>query len=660
MTTVVAVYRPEVDGLRAVAVVAVILYHAGFNFFSGGYVGVDIFFVISGYLITFGLLGDLSSGKFTFTKFYERRVRRIFPALFFVMISCMPFVWYLQSPGQLREFSQSILAVTLFFSNHYFLSKTGYFGVNTDMVPLLHTWSLSVEEQFYVMFPVILLMLWRYWRVGLKVMIPVLSLLSLGACIWFETRNASLNFFSASTRAWELMVGAMVAIYRAPITRGWSATIVMHQILNFVGIGLIGIAVFGYTKSTLYPGHYAIAPVAGTALLLLFCTSGTVLGRILSTKYFVGIGLVSYSAYLWHQPLFVFARHISTTHLSSGTLAGLIMLTGALSYLSWKYIEKPFRQPGLISRRRVMQLSIGFSLLFLILGFLGHRSDGFPNRFGQIGNELILSAVPSPKRLSCHNSGAFFLKPEQACRYFSEPATWAVLGDSHGVELAWALAEILRPNNEGVLHLTNSACPPALLFQADCTLWIKDAVELLSTKNAPHTVVLAFRHSLHLYGDQVRSFPLIPAFNPVFSGELSPDMARDVYWKSFSEIVQRLKSAGKNVVVIEPIPELSSSIDRFIFKRNAPGNELLEQRGVSLAWYMLRNDAILKKFDSVPIFSNVLRVHSSDAFCDSVNCFAVLDGKAMYFDDNHLSVAGAERLAHLVVKQNQLMNAENN
>ncbi len=644
-------YRPEVDGLRCVAVAAVILYHAGIGPFPGGYVGVDIFFVISGYLITSILAADLAAGKFSFRKFYERRARRIFPALFFVMACCVPFAWAWLTPGQLREFFQSVVAVTLFLSNLYFWLKSGYFGAKTETLPLLHTWSLSVEEQFYVVFPIVLMLLWRFWRSGRSAVLGLLGIASLASCLWYELRDPSFNFFFAPTRAWELLAGSMVALHRSRWNSGALSRHAVHEWLSALGIGLVMVAVFGYDKDTPFPGRFAIAPVLGTALILCFCTPRTLLGKVLASRGFVGIGLVSYSAYLWHQPLFAFARTVSAGHPPQAVFLAMIALTGVLSYLSWRFVEMPFRQPGRFSRPRIFTLSLAASLCFVGLGVAGHLRQGAPGRFDQASNQLAASAVGSPKRTGCHTEGLAYLKPSLACHYFAAPVTWAVLGDSHGVELAWALAEELKPNGLGVLHLTDSGCQPALTFESNvpgCSSWLRESLALLEASPELHDVVLVFRHSFHLYGDQLRSYPALPDTAPSFLRELSPQAARAAYWNSFAEIVRRLKAAGKNVHVIEPIPELGASIDRLIYKRDLFGAAAVQTVGGSVAWYEQRNREILLQLATPRLADGVNRVRSRDAVCDATACRAVINGEAMYFDDNHLSVAGARRLARLI------------
>ncbi len=278
---------------------------------SGGYVGVDVFFVISGYLITNIIITELDQQNFSILKFYERRARRIMPALFFVMLCCIPFAWMWMMPGQFKDFGQSFIAVSLFASNILFWNESGYFDAATEEKPFLHTWSLAVEEQYYMLFPIVLILLWRFGRqpVFYVVIGTAIASLLLSELSWRKFPEA--NFYLAPTRAWELFAGSICAFLQFGKSQKTS------NILSALGLTLIVFAIFFYDEFTPFPSLYALAPVGGTALIILFGTSGTWVARLLSTKPFVGIGLISYSAYLWHQPLFAFAR-IRT--IASGTI----------------------------------------------------------------------------------------------------------------------------------------------------------------------------------------------------------------------------------------------------------------------------------------------------------------------------------------------------
>jgi peptidoglycan/LPS O-acetylase OafA/YrhL len=335
-------YRREIDGLRALAVIPVVFFHAGFNTFSGGYVGVDIFFVISGYLITSIIYSEKLEGTFSLVNFYERRARRILPVLFFVLVVCLPFAWLWLLPQDLKKFSGSLAAVVLFISNHFFSNQSGYFDVAAELKPLLHTWSLSVEEQYYLFFPAFILLAWRLgtrWIFGL---VFVLTLLSFGVAQLMSISKPSSAFFLLPTRAWELLIGSMTAFYLLT-GKKFEGSIPKFQLGSMLGLCLIIFAIFYFDHKTPFPSFYTLAPTVGTALIILFATPQTWVGKLLGTPFLVSIGLISYSAYLWHQPILAFSRYESIHEFSQFNLILLVLLPFLLAYFSWKFIEIPFR-----------------------------------------------------------------------------------------------------------------------------------------------------------------------------------------------------------------------------------------------------------------------------------------------------------------------------
>jgi peptidoglycan/LPS O-acetylase OafA/YrhL len=366
-------YRREIDGLRALAVLPVIFFHAGFEAFSGGFVGVDVFFVISGYLITRIILADLEQGKFSIANFYERRARRILPALFFVMLVCVPFAWVLLSPADLKSFSESLVAVALFFSNIFFWTDGGYFETAAELKPLLHTWSLAVEEQFYLLFPLFLMLFWKLGKRWILASLGLLFVVSLAVAHWGAYAHPTAAFFLLPTRGWELLIGAFAAFYlsqpnRLGFGKRWS------EFGGWLGVAFILYAVFAYSKATPIPSFYALVPTVGTVLIILFATKHTTVGKFIGNKAFVGIGLISYSAYLWHQPVFAFARHWSN-ELDQLFVLLLITLVLAISYFSWRFIERPFRAKGRFDRKFVFRASLGCALILIGIGFFSSKID---------------------------------------------------------------------------------------------------------------------------------------------------------------------------------------------------------------------------------------------------------------------------------------------
>lgn len=440
-------YRPEIDGLRSVAVVPVILFHAGFESFGGGFVGVDVFFVISGYLITSIILADLAAGTFSVARFYERRARRILPALFLVMAVSSAMAWVVLFPSDLEAFSKSVIATALFSSNFLFWSQAGYFDTAAELKPLLHTWSLAVEEQYYIIFPLFLMTIWGLGRSKTACALALLAVLSLLLAEWGTWHHPDAAFFLLPFRLWELALGALAAVYlfeaHGHFERGLS------QIGSLVGFSLILWAVFAFDKSTPFPGFYALVPTVGTALIILFAGPNTLIGSLLSSRPLVGLGLISYSAYLWHQPLLAFARYRSMAEPPISILVGICALTFCLAYLSWRFVETPVRRRGSTSRRDIFRASAIGIAIAVSLGLAGVLSAGFEDSFVASLND---------RQKMVWNSNASDVAERGECHFRMERVTieftakfvscaerhgqaLVVLGDSHGIDVYNALSQ---------------------------------------------------------------------------------------------------------------------------------------------------------------------------------------------------------------------------
>ncbi len=456
-------YRSEIDGLRALAVIPVILYHAGIELFSGGFIGVDVFFVISGYLITTIIHDEIQNHTFSIVNFYERRIRRILPALFFVILTCMPFAWLWLLPGEYKDFSQSLVAVNLFSSNILFWWESGYFAPAAELKPLLHTWSLAVEEQFYVFFPLLLLLCRKYRDRSLLILLIVIALLSLGLSEYSSRNYPTSNFYLLPSRAWELGVGGILAI-SAPYWR--QVTNSTSQILSFLGMIMVIYSLVFFDESTPIPSSFGLIPVLGAALIIAYGTNETFVGKILGWKLFVGIGLISYSAYLWHHPLFSFARIRLSGEPTLIQYLLLSVLSLFLAYLTYRFIETPFRNKKKYSRNSMFAGALIISVIFIFLGSLGHVYNGFDNRLS-IKQKEVLSFIEYDQA-DAYSEGTCFMQPDhkytdfKAKCYSSAGAENSLMiwGDSH----AGALSYGLRKNYNNVSQLTASACAPLIEY----------------------------------------------------------------------------------------------------------------------------------------------------------------------------------------------------
>lgn len=638
-------YRPEVDGLRAIAVTAVMLFHTNLGIATGGYIGVDIFFVISGYLISSIIMREMAGERFTFIGFYERRIRRIFPALFVVVLATSVASWFILPPEQMQTYAQSVVATTGFAANIFFWFKSGYFGGDAELFPLIHMWSLAVEEQYYIVFPFLVMIAAGTRRRFLPWLMGAVFVASLIACIIVTKHEPLAAFFLTPMRAWELLAGVFIAIYQTPWRERLSRVRWASPALELIALAAVVAPIVMFQASTPFPGAIAMIPVFGTAVLILVCSPTSLVGRVLASKPFVGIGLISYSAYLWHQPLYALSRTYGLTERGPFVYLVLLALTFALAWLSWRFVEQPFRDRKRIGRVKIYAGFVVLSGVLVLGGLAGHFGMGFPGRFDKATLALNATAAFSPKRTECHADHLNPRTPTTACRFFSNDAHWAVLGDSHGVEMAYALAEQLRPSGQGVLQMTYSGCQAALTFEADgpgCTAWMKESVDYLAQAPEITDVVVVFRHSFHLFGDQTKTYPRLPHAAPLFLRNLPPEEARQAYVASFSQIVERLSAAGKRVHVVKPIPELPTHVERYIFAHDR--ETASRATGASVDYYRQRNAYILPVLDRLDALPNVNLVDPLPTLCGPSQCRSIIDGKSMYYDSDHMSLDGARRL----------------
>lgn len=632
------IYRPEIDGLRAIAVAAVILFHAGFTLFGGGFVGVDVFFVISGFLITSIIVEDLKAGRFSLLRFYERRARRILPALFLVMAVSVPFAYRLLSPDDLKDFAQSLAAISLFSSNILFWGESGYFDTQAELKPLLHTWSLAVEEQFYVVFPLLLIAAWRLGRTVLVSVLGVLALVSLAISIGEVRDYPSAAFYLLPSRAWQLLVGGLTSFLvdrwqtaagRQPFVRHAS------EAAGWLGMAMILFALFRFSDQTPFPGLNASLPTLGTALVLLAASQHTRVGRLLAWKPLVGLGLISYSAYLWHQPLFAFTKHALLADLPANLAVVLCAATLALACLSWRYVEQPFRDRSLCGRRAVFALSAAGMVAFVGLGLVGHRlSDRITQVRLRSVDPVRRSQFLTRERLVADRNAfvARFL-PDAANDFSTEPATRKILilGDSVSEDL-YSAVMVNRELFPGIEFRR-------LMLDEPC---MKAAADLVATGGLPESLD---ETTCRVALERLRDRPLLKAADVIVLCSNWPRYITHSTHEGGMELAEALALQGREVRIVGLMSMQEASSTAFLAIKN--GLSIDQANGVAYQTVQ-RSKLDRPNADARELtarFDTIRYLDKYAVFCDDVAKSLLLfdpEGRMLFADNFHLtSVGGA-------------------
>jgi len=644
-------HRAEIDGLRAIAVLPVILFHAGYSAFSGGFVGVDIFFVISGYLITSIILSEMEQGKFSIVNFYERRARRILPALFFVMAVTLPFAWMWLIPSEFKDFSKSIVAVMLFSSNILFWQTSGYFDTAVESKPLLHTWSLAVEEQYYVLFPIFLLFAWRLGRRNLAALVLLLVVGSLMLAQFTTAAEPDASFYLLPTRGWELGIGALAAIYMGKnggvdIAKTWS------ECLGMLGFVLIAASMFLYDEHTPFPSVYTLAPTLGTALIILYCRPATLVGWLLTRRATVGIGLVSYSAYLWHQPLFALARQRSAHEPGLPMFTVLALLSLVLGYFSWRFVEAPFRDRTRIGKNGVFALSAVGIVVFLCIGLAGYQTNGFREREKWDGIE---HAFATQNELG---SGNRFCKANRVDSPFgpqvcvigdrSQRPDGVLWGDSYAGALMHGLNQELSRAGRAFYVVLSDGCIPVegawrtrKQAEFDCgETRHRRFVDAVLRDESIQTVVWTGAFSALLASRPHEEYVIdgVPAEHAATKRRILGTL-------------EKLEDAGKKVVFIGDVPKFPSYVADYAIRRfAATGGD------VEATVQKVSRPQLSRRINQADVLAEA-REHAKvidglQLFCDAQTCSSHdAGGRLLFIDNNHISHAGSERLAREVVRQ---------
>jgi peptidoglycan/LPS O-acetylase OafA/YrhL len=645
-------YRADIDGLRSIAIIPVVLYHAGISLFSGGFVGVDVFFVISGYLITSIILNDIEKDKFTITQFYFRRIKRIFPALYFFFAVTTAVCFLIYMPADFLAYGKSLVGSVFFVSNIVFWRESGYFDTASELKPLLHTWSLSVEEQFYIFYPVMLLLLAKYFRKRYTGAVLVVFLSSLFLSLWATPKMAAASFFLLPTRAWELMLGALVALGFFPKTENGR----LLNLLSAAGIFMIILSIFVYSHETAFPGYAALLPCIGTALIIYSGISSNLrplVNRFLSLKPFVVIGLVSYSWYLWHWVVFAFRNYYDAVTVDSFIKSNsfLIALSLAIAFLSYFIIEKPFREVKWEKRKAVFVYAVLIMAVFGALGSVIYRGKGMPQRFSEsiasinaaVSDSIPESSFNIQKGIDYTDEKSFFILGDKN----SQPS-FVLWGDSH----AWAVAPGLdsiaaKAGISGYLFANSSSIPALNLVNRksaeDRIEFLEKTLDIILSSENIKTVILSARWDAYINSSLLAQKNENGKITPIENSRRFESVRT-----ALIEITELLQFEGKRVVFFSGVPHGRELIPVTVAKSEVvaqtfPGISKSDGISVELGYFLKSQEDVFRIFNELKTKFNPDFVYLFNPLCDKEICrFASPDGTPFFFDDDHLSTFGAK------------------
>ncbi|MCK1652720.1 acyltransferase [Bradyrhizobium sp. 149] len=644
-------YRPEIDGLRGIAVLAVVLFHANFGSsngyaLQGGYLGVDIFFVISGYLTGALVLAELRRETFSLHVFYIRRARRILPALFLVLIVTFFLALLILVPRPLVDFSRSLVASIFFVANIFFWWRIDYFSEPGELTPLLHLWSLSLEEQFYLLFPPMLLLVWQRARQATLCLMIVATAVSILLAFLNSAVDPAGTFYFLHYRAWQFLLGGILAKMQADHGDSWRP---FGAALPVIGLGLVlcSLVLLG-SRGAIGMGSITIA--VGTSLIILGDRGPAV--RLLTWRPLVWIGLISYSLYLWHQPILALGRSYLVNAPGGATLTLLLSASFALAFLSWRYVEQPFRHAA-IDGKQLAASAILTVVTLVAAGLSSLLAGGFPARYSQVQQQLL---EITPERGIAYVGGRTCTRRAiaDAC-IIGRPGTkphFAVLGDSHAETLTGPISDLLNINSAAAYVYTDAGCPFIIgvveqFGTSRCDEYNNDAFRALKA-NQVSKVIINDRSTAYILGTRFDNqeggiepglpFPVEPVG---FKGD---DHARIRAVASQLRETLRLL-ADNNIVVyyVLPVPEVGWNVPRTLLKLIARGDLPLT---TSLAVYLKRNERVFDILDGFKNNSKIIPIYPHETFCSAVSgrCATHENDKIYYTDTDHLSREGAEKL----------------
>lgn len=653
-------YRPDIDGLRAVAVLAVVAFHAFPSWVKGGFVGVDVFFVISGYLISTIVFENLDKGTFSFFEFYARRVKRIFPALLLVLIACFAFGWFALLPDEYKQLGRHIAAGAGFISNFILWNEAGYFDNTAETKPLLHLWSLGIEEQFYIVWP---LLLWFAWKrkFNLLTITSVVAIATFVLNIKGIEQDMVATFYSPQTRFWELLCGSLLAwvtLYKKDAFANvehklfyWLSRIVysekqeadgktLSNVVSFVGLLLLLYGFWRINKEFTFPGKWALVPVLGAVLIITAGSKPWVNRTILSNKITVWFGLISYPLYLWHWPLLSFARIVEGEVPSRNIRIVAVVLSILLAWVTYKLVERPLRF-GKHSKAKVAVLVV----LMTIVGYVGYNTferDGL--KFRTLAKQSSYfdykSVIDGYVSCNIEELKANKITLNYCLLSNSKKPNSVIIGDSHSEDKFHGLVAIDKKNNW--MLIGNSSCPPVLGVsvegdQKGCEEKFKVILEYVVKNKNIENVVLSFYGNYFkndaYAADHVKNTVgpnAIKIKSSIFSGDRN-----DLFYEGLNSAVKKLTDSGKTVTLFVDVPELP------FFPKDCFRNTFRKCE-ISRAEVMGRQAELRNIIDKLKTSNPDLRIFDPiDLLCDSDKCGYKRDGIIFYRDSHHLTLRGS-------------------
>jgi peptidoglycan/LPS O-acetylase OafA/YrhL len=624
-------YRPDVDGLRAIAVLAVVAFHADSHLVPGGFAGVDIFFVISGYLISSIIVKELDAGTFRFRDFYARRIKRILPAYIVVALFTFAMSTWLLIPNDYIFYTTSLAASWAFVSNIFFsLLSWGYFGSRTEEFPLLHTWSLSVEEQFYFIYPILLIVLSRYVKPRIIMVLFLLGIAFVALSQW--STGQVKTYFLLTARAHELIAGALAFLIaqKYPVRSN-----IVANALAVIGMTMMIGSLFLLTRGVPFPGGNSLYPCVGAALVMYACGLRNVVTPLLTNRAMVFIGLISYSLYLWHWPIFVFLRYRHVT-MSPGVISAAVALALALAMLTWKFVENPIRHNRKIEfTQAFLRLYLAPAMVFMAIGLLSYRTEGLPQRFPEDIRQLIasysferdLARTCSIRAEDYRRITLSYLNDSCAYGDMQKPkADILLMGDSHANHFKPFVETLARQANLKAVYHVQGSCSPLDLYRDDAP--------------APEGPTVCQKRNADLL-ELASDFKFV-----VLSASWNYHGREQAFERDLDNVVEKIERAGATPILFKDNPNYQTDISQCILRK---------RRGwipADTNCNMPRSDIEARQGDMDQAIDHVARTHPKtivvdpkSVMCNARECETYIGNIALYKDSNHINAKAAVLLA---------------